>query len=85
MVIRNEDVRELIVEVPARHKHLRATLILDDGTEIVFQEATIANMVRAYVTLKTHPSKERLKLKTVKLAEKKEGYAEWQLLEDEQD
>ncbi|HAM50246.1 MAG TPA: hypothetical protein DCP92_05960 [Nitrospiraceae bacterium] len=84
MVIKNEDIRELVVEVPEGHKHLRAVFLLEDGTEVVFQEATIANLVRAYISLKTHPSKESVKLKRVKLAEKKEGYAEWQLLETEQ-
>ena len=65
MIIKNEDIREIIIEVPAGHKHLRAFLVLEDGTEIVFQEATIANLARAYVDLKTHPIKEKVSLKRV--------------------
>ncbi|MGD0884161.1 MAG: hypothetical protein ABSA46_04660 [Thermodesulfovibrionales bacterium] len=83
MIILNEDIKEIIIEVPAGHKHLRAFLVLEDGTEMVFQEATIANLVRAFITLKTHPLKDKVKLKRVKLTDKKKGYAEWQLLETE--
>lgn len=83
MIIRNEDVKELILETPEGHQHLRATVILQDGTKLVFQEATIANLVRAYVTLKTHPTMEKVKLIGTKLSWAKEGHAEWQLLEAE--
>ena len=82
MIIRNEDVRELIAEVPEGHQHLRITLFLTDGTEVVFQEATIANLVRAYVTVKTHPTKGRVVLRGQKFVQRKTGYAEWQLTED---
>ncbi len=81
MNIRNEDVRELIAEIPEGHKHLRTAIILNDDTEIVFQEATIANLVRAYITVKTHPKISKVKLKGERLTERKNGYAEWQLLE----
>lgn len=83
MILRNEDIKELIVEIPEGHRHLRTKIILQDGTELVFQEATIANLVRAYITVKTHPEIKKITLKGKKLAKRKEGYAEWQLLEDE--
>ncbi len=57
MLIHNEDIKELTAEIPEGHKHLRTTIVLQDGTEFVFQEATIANLVRAYITVKTHPMK----------------------------
>jgi len=82
MVIHNEDIKELIAEIPERHKHLRTTIVLQDGTEFVFQEATVANLVRAYITVKTHPAMKKVTLKGKKLKEKKKGYAEWQLVED---
>ena len=81
MIIRNEDVKELILEVPEGHTHLRLSLLLHDGSEIVFQEATMANLVRAYVALKTHPCKKSVRLKGKRVDQRKEGYAEWQLLE----
>ena len=83
MNIRNEDIKELLVEIPEGHKHLRTTITLQDGTELVFREATIANIARAYVTIKTHPQKRAVKLRGTHLDEKKEGYADWQLVEDE--
>ena len=83
MIIKNEDVKELILEVPDAHTHLRASLVFHDGSEMVFQEATVANLVRAYVTLKTHPCKKRLRMKGKRVDQRKEGYAAWQLLEAE--
>ena len=55
---------------------------LTDGTELVFQEATIANIVRAYVSVKTHPATTRIELQGGAVAERKEWFAEWQLLEE---
>jgi len=82
MIIHNEDIKELTAEIPEGHKHLRTTIVLQDGTEFVFQEATIANLVRAYIMVKTHPVKRKVTLKGEKLTERKNGYAEWQLVAD---
>lgn len=81
MTIRNEDVKKLIAEIPEGHNHLRTTIVLEDGTKIMFQEATIANLVRAYIAIKTHPCLTRVSLQGTRLHERKEGYAEWQLVE----
>ncbi|MDI6728655.1 MAG: hypothetical protein QMD44_07000 [Thermodesulfovibrionales bacterium] len=83
MILRNEDIKELITEIPEGHKHLRTTIILQDGTELIFQEATIANLVRAYSTVKTHPTIKKVILKGKKLIDRKDGYAEWQLVEND--
>ncbi len=82
MNIRNEDIIEVVVEVPAGHKHMRTSMALRDGTSLEFQEAAIANLVRAYVTVKTHPSANKVLLRGRSVSERKEGYAEWQLLEE---
>jgi len=82
MTIHNEDIKELTAEIPEGHKHLRTTIVLQDGTEFVLQEATIANLVRAYIMVKTHPVKREVTLKGKSLSERKEGYAEWQLVEE---
>jgi hypothetical protein len=81
MVIRNNEVVRVIAEIPAGHQHIRTTVVLVDGTEMVFQEATIANIVRAYIGVKTHPKTICVELTGKLLKERKEGYAEWQLLE----
>lgn len=82
MVIHNEDIKELIAEIPEGHRHLRTTIVLQDGTEFAFQEATIANLVRAYITVKTNPIKNKVVLKGKRLADRKEDFAEWQLVEE---
>jgi hypothetical protein len=82
MIIANEEVKELIAEIPEGHKHLRTTITLHDGRSFTFQEATIANLVRAYITVKTHPQLTMIRLSGRKLDVRKEGYAEWQLVEE---
>ncbi len=82
MVIANEEIKQLVAEIPAGHKHLRTTIVLHDGREFTFQEATVANLVRAYITVKTHPVMTRVRLDGKKLSQRKDGYAEWQLLEE---
>jgi hypothetical protein len=82
MKISNEDIVEVLAEIPEGHRHIRTKVVLGDGTEFVFQEAAVANIVRAYVTLKTHPVKSLVRLRGKKLEERKQGYAEWQLVEE---
>jgi hypothetical protein len=82
MDIRNEDIREILLEIPEGHKHIRMRITLQDATELVFQEAAVANITRAYMAVKTHPQKTSVKLRGRKLTEKKAGYADWQLLEE---
>lgn len=83
MIIANEEVKEIRVEVPEGHRHLRTTLLLQDGREFTFQEATVANLVRAYIEIKTHPTKTKVRYVGRRLPERKDGYAEWQLTESE--
>ncbi len=82
VVLRTEDITGIVAEIPAGHHHLRTTLRLADGTSITFQEATVAAIVRAYVAVKTDPLRSRLELLGRRVAGRKEGYAEWQLLEE---
>lgn len=82
-IIRNEDVDKVLVGVPKDHKHLRVCVKLKNDLVLVFQEATIANILRAYTTVKTHPSvrTQELQMKTLAAELRKEGYAVHQLLE----
>jgi len=82
MIIKNEDIKSLTVEIPEGHKHMRTTIVLNDGMEVTFQEASIANIVRAYITVKTHPAINKVKMRNKRLVSRKEGYDEWQLLEN---
>jgi len=83
MIVRNKDILRVISEIPPGHRHLRTTVVLADGTDLVFQEAAIANIVRAYIRVKTHPTTTRVVMNGELLADRKEGYAEWQLLEED--
>lgn len=80
-VLRNEDVVRVVAEIPEGHLHLRTTVTLADGSSFTFQEATMAAVVRAYVAVKTHPLRKRAVLTGRLVRERKEGYAEWQLVE----
>ena len=82
-IIRNEDMDKVLVGVPEGHKHLRVCMKLKNGLVLVFQETTIANILRAYTTVKTHPRvrTQELQMKTLAAELRKEGYAAHQLLE----
>ncbi len=82
-VIANAEIREIELAVPVGHQHLRAVIRLQNGEVLVLQEATLANLVRAYVTVKTDPVKTSVTLtgRLVGCGERKEGFADWQLLE----
>ncbi len=82
MDIRNEDVKEVTIGIPEGHRHIRTSVVLLDGTEIVFREATVANILRAFVTVKTHPEKTFVRLTGKGVEHRKRGYAEWQLVEE---
>ena len=82
-IVSNGEVVEIELAVPEGHRHLRARISLAGGEVLVLQEATVANLVRAYVGLKTHPTRQRQRLVGRVLAdqERKSGFADWQLLE----
>ncbi len=79
----NENVKRVLIGVPKGHKHYRLALFLGDQV-LVFSEAVLANIVRAYVTVKTHPVKRSLELVCVeKPSGLKKEYARYQLLESD--
>lgn len=84
-ILANADIAEIVLASPRGHQHLRATIKLHLGEEIILQEATVANLVRAYVGIKTHPKKRGCRLigRELGVEEMKKGFAEWQLLEKE--
>lgn len=81
MELSNSDIQEIEIAVPPGHRHLRTVIRLQNGEEIVLQEATVANLVRGFVTVKTDPQKVSVTMKGVELTERKQGFALWQLLE----
>lgn len=83
LVIRNRDIKRVLIGIPNRHKHYRCIIELKTGQTLVLQEASIANIVRAYITVKTHPQKQAIELQCKELKIKKTGFAEYQLLEIE--
>ncbi len=54
-IIRNDEIETVLIGVPKGHKHLRVCMKLKNNSAMIFQEATIANILRAYITLKAHP------------------------------
>ena len=81
VLVRNCDVKRVLVGVPKGHQHVRVVLELKQGIIIELQEATISNILRAFVTVKTHPLVKAMELVGVKLEKRKPGYAEYQLIE----
>ena len=58
----NAEITRIIIGIPAGHQHLRSVIETSTGERFLFQEATIANIVRAYVTVKTHPQRENIEI-----------------------
>ena len=85
LIIRNKDILEVLAEIPDGHRHIRTTVRCRDGREFVFQEAAIANIVRAYTSITTHPQRTKVRLSGRAATKRKEGFAEWQLIEDDGD
>ena len=73
----------MLIGVSENHNHLRICVKLKTGSTFIFQEATIANILRAYITIKTDPNVQarELKMKVLTVEQQKEGYAVHQLLE----
>lgn len=84
IIVRNEDVKRLLMGIPHQHRHLRTILEVKDRRYIL-QEAIIANIVRSYITLKTHPTRSGVELVQKRCEKRKQEYARYQLLESERD
>ncbi|MGC9345179.1 MAG: hypothetical protein ACP5ER_00095 [Candidatus Bathyarchaeales archaeon] len=82
-IIRNEDVERVLIGVPKDHKHIRLYMKLKDDTALIFQEATIANILRTYLTIKTHPTirAQEFEMHVLDKTSRKQGYALHQLSE----
>ena len=83
--ISNENVKRVVVGIPEGHKHIRAFIETSMGEHFLFQEATIANIVRAYISITTHPQKMAVELVSKELDMKKAPYSKYQLLETKRD
>jgi len=77
---RNEDISRIVAFIPPGHKHVRLLIEARDQS-ILLQEATIAAIVRAYISITTHPSRRVVELVGRYMDSGKEGYARYQLIE----
>jgi hypothetical protein len=84
-IIRNTDISSILFAAPTGHRHLRLAVRLEDGTDIVLQEATAAAITRVYTSVKTHPVRRAAKLVSGTPDGMKDGYAERQLIETDAD
>jgi len=82
-VYRNADIKRVVAYIPPGHRHTRILIETIDGDIIVFQEATIAGIVRAYVNVSLHPQRQAVELvsRVMLPREKKPGFARDQLIE----
>ncbi len=85
LVIKNRDVKKVLIGVPEGHKHARTVIVLRDGSKLILQEATMENLARAAVEVEMHPLRRAISLSARELGgeERKEGYDRYQLLEDD--
>ncbi len=82
-IYRNTDIKRVIAFIPPGHVHTRILIETRNGEVLVFQEATIAGVIRAYVNVSLHPQRKAVELvsRTLYPHEKKHGFARTQLIE----
>ena len=83
LVVRNSDIEKVLLGAPRGHKHIRGLIFLKNGIILVLQQATLENIARGVISLITHPMRRALCLRSIKLESRKEGYAEYQLIEED--
>lgn len=76
-----QNVTQLLFSTPENHKHCRLVLKTDQSSTLVLSEALVAAIVRAYVTIKTHPKRSGIEMTTALISDGKPDFASWQLLE----
>ena len=82
-IVKVGDVKRLIAFIPKGHIHTRVLLELNDGSLIIFQQALIDGLIRAYFSISLHPAKTAVELvpKTLGKGVRKQGFAKTQLME----
>jgi len=82
-VMKTSDVVRIVAFIPPGHRHTRILVELESGEKLIFQQATIDGIIRAYVSVALHPSRKacELTLRHLTTKERKEGFARWQLIE----
>ncbi len=83
LVIRNRDVKKVLMGVPRDHEHMRVVFELIDGSIIVFHEATMENVSRGVVEVEMHPTRKAISLVGIELDEREKGYSRYQLIEED--
>lgn len=83
LLLRNREVLRVLVGVPDGHQHLRARIETAAGDVITLQEATLAALARAYLQITTHPTLQAVELRAEAVTSRKDGFAEYQLLDTE--
>ncbi len=82
-IIRNSKIQRILLGVPLNHTHIRALIELNDGTKLVFHEAVLAGIVRAFLTIKLDPLRDAIELTNMELANRRVGFAKHQLIATE--
>lgn len=77
------EVMQLLFGMPKDHKHCRLVIKTNQAESLVLSEALVAAIVRAYVTLKTHPMRLGIEMTSQLVSNSKADFANWQLLETE--
>ncbi len=81
LLLRNRHVARVIVGIPEGHEHIRARIESDAGDIVTLQEATLAAIVRAYLSVSTHPQRKAVELRSMAVEASKQGFAAHQLME----
>jgi len=80
-VLRTDEIQKVWFGRPSGHRHHRLAMQLADGTVLIFPEAVVAAIVRAYTGVKNHPTRRAVELQATEAVNRKKDFARHQLLE----
>ena len=81
LIFPNAAIRRILLGTPTGRKHMRIFIETNEHI-LVFHEAVVSNLVRAFVTVKTHPQKAAVELVQHESDHFRPGFARVQLLEE---
>ncbi|OYT49671.1 MAG: hypothetical protein B6U73_05080 [Desulfurococcales archaeon ex4484_204] len=82
-VLKNQDVKRVVAFIPRGHRHVRLAIETSWGDVIILQQAVVDAVLRAYAQVAAHPVRRGVELRLARIGKelRKEGFAEWQLVE----
>ncbi len=81
LLLRNRSLQRVVVGVPEGGRGVQARLVTAAGDVVAIPESALLALVRGWTAVTTHPSRRAVELIASEVADPKEGFARYQLVE----